>query len=356
MLCLTERESEERMMKVRAAMEEVINELTAEEEVKAVVEKEIGELAIKEEQTEIIRELRDLPPAHYIFKIENFSYLSNAKVESYESSDFEVGGYKWRLSLYPKGNKKVNDKNEHVSLYLVLAESNAVPMHKEINVHFKLFVYNQIQDKYLVVQDAKDKVRRFRGAKTEWGFDKLVSLNAFNDASNGYLVDDCCIFGAEIFVMERTSKGECVSIVKELANSYTYTWKIQKFSNCNQAGYTSPVFVIGGYKWSLTLYPNGYSEEKGKCLSMFLHLEDSKPFNSGQKLYTGFILRLRDQLFGVHREQKANNKFCTSANNWGVTKLIPLSDLNDASKGFILDDAVIVEVEITLMTVIKEFS
>ncbi|KAF2294675.1 hypothetical protein GH714_014854 [Hevea brasiliensis] len=300
------------MMKVRATMEEVINELTAEEEVKAVVEKEIGELAIKEEQTEIIRELRDLPPAHYIFKIENFSYLSNAKLESYESSDFEVGGHKWRLSLYPKGNKKGNDKNEHVSLYLVLAESNAFALHKEVNVYFKLFVYNQIQDKYLVVQDAKGKVRRFRGAKTEWGFDKLVSLSAFNDASNGYLVDDCCIFGAEIFVIERTTKD----------------W--------NQVGYTSQVFVIGGYKWSLTLYPNGYSEEKGKCLSMFLHLEDSKPFYSGQKLYTGFILRVRDQLFGVHREQKANNKFCTSANNWGFTKLIPLSDLNDASKGFYL--------------------
>lgn len=100
--------------------------------------------------------------------------------------------------------------------------------------------------------DAKEKIRRFRGAKTEWGFDKLVSLNAFNDASNGYLVDDCCVFGAEIFVIERTGKGECVSMVKELANSTTYTWKIQKFSDLNQECYTSQVFVIGGYKWYVT--------------------------------------------------------------------------------------------------------
>ncbi|KAF2294674.1 hypothetical protein GH714_014832 [Hevea brasiliensis] len=335
-------------------MEEVINELTA-KEVKAVVEEEIGELAIKEEQTEIIRELRDLPPAHYIFKIENFSYLSNAKLESYESSDFEVGGHKWRLSLYPKGNKKGNDKNEHVSLYLVLAESNAFALHKEVNVYFKLFVYNQIQDKYLVVQDAKGKVRRFRGAKTEWGFDKLVSLSAFNDASNGYLVDDCCIFGAEIFVIERTTKGECVSIVKELANSNTYTWKIQKFSDWNQVGYTSQVFCYWWIQMEFDALSQWVFRRERQMLVHVFTLGGFKTFLSGQKLYTGFILRVRDQLFGVHREQKANNKFCTSANNWGFTKLIPLSDLNDASKGFILDNTVIVEVEITLMTVIKEF-
>ncbi|KAF2294679.1 hypothetical protein GH714_014993 [Hevea brasiliensis] len=208
-----------------------------------------------------------------------------------------------RLSLYPKGNKKADDKNEHVSLYLVLSKSNALPLHREVNVYFKLFVYNQILDKYLVVQDAKEKIRRFRGAKTKWGFDKLVSLNAFNEASNGYLVDDCCILGAEIFVIERTGK-----------------------------------------------------EEKGKCLSMFLQLEDSKPFDSGQKLYTEFILRVRDQLLGVHHEQKGNNKYCTSAINWGFRRLILLSDLNDASKGFILDNTVIIEVQIPLMTVVKDFS
>lgn len=49
----------------------------------------------KDDQTEITRSLRDLPPAHYIFKIENFSLLSNTKVDNFESSDFEVEGYKW---------------------------------------------------------------------------------------------------------------------------------------------------------------------------------------------------------------------------------------------------------------------
>ncbi|XP_065870074.1 MATH domain and coiled-coil domain-containing protein At3g58370-like [Euphorbia lathyris] len=97
--------------------------------------------------TEVKQELRDLPPAHYLFKIENFSLLSDAKVDSYESSDFEVAGYKWKLSVYPEGKKK-----GYISLYLILSESNSLPLHQEVNVSFKLFVYNQILDKYLAVQ------------------------------------------------------------------------------------------------------------------------------------------------------------------------------------------------------------
>lgn len=47
------------------------------------------------DQAENTRSIRDLPPAHYAFKIENFSLLSNTKVDSVESGDFEVDSYKW---------------------------------------------------------------------------------------------------------------------------------------------------------------------------------------------------------------------------------------------------------------------
>ena len=42
---------------------------------------------------------RDIPPAHYTLKIKSFSELSEivrkSGVDKYESSDFEVDGYKW---------------------------------------------------------------------------------------------------------------------------------------------------------------------------------------------------------------------------------------------------------------------
>ncbi|XP_012066140.1 TNF receptor-associated factor homolog 1a isoform X4 [Jatropha curcas] len=335
-------------MGVREVMEEVIAEFSDQEEVKTVMEEAISKLTIKEEQTDIIRVLRDRPPAHYLFKIENFSKLSDAKVENFQSSDFEVGGYKWRLSLYPEGNKKKNEDN-HLSLYLALSNSNGLPFHSSVNAFFKLFVYNQIQDKYLAVQDGKETERRFRGMKTEWGFDQFISRDAFNDASNGYLIDDCCVFGAEIYIMEEcTGKGECMSIVKELANN-TFTWNVQ--IELNRENYRSEVFDIGGHKWSLSLNLNGYGTARGKSLSVFLFSEDSDI-----KVDAEYILRVRDQLSEKHQEKKATHQFSTKSNNWGYSDLLPLRDLNDTSKGFIVGNTVIVEIQMLFMTVVKEFS
>lgn len=48
--------------------------------------------------------------------------------------------------------------------------------------------------------DAMGKERRFNGVKLEWGFDQFIPLEAFNDASNGYLVDDTCVFVAEVLI------------------------------------------------------------------------------------------------------------------------------------------------------------
>ena len=73
------------------------------------------------------------------------------------------------------------------------------------------------------------KERRFNGLKLEWRFDQFIPLKAFNDASNGYLVKDTCVFGAEVFVKERNIvKGECLSMEK-YAYSSKYVWKVENF-------------------------------------------------------------------------------------------------------------------------------
>jgi hypothetical protein len=66
--------------------------------------------------------------------------------------------------------------------------------------------------------ESDGSVKRFHEMKTEWGFDQLLSLETFNDASKGYLVKDCCVFGAEIFVIKPTRKWELHSMVKKPAN------------------------------------------------------------------------------------------------------------------------------------------
>lgn len=56
-----------------------------------------------------------------------------------------------RLSLYPNGCKDRNG-NGHISLYLRILETKTFSPNWEINVNFKLFVLDQIRDKYLTIQ------------------------------------------------------------------------------------------------------------------------------------------------------------------------------------------------------------
>ena len=131
---------------------------------------------------EITRSKGDAPPAHYTLKINSFSQLSERTQEGkHESFNFVVGGYKWyinlvcplnyiifwthiwklyncfsslydrKLLLYPNGNAKTNG-NDHISLYLALADTSAISHGSQIDVRLKFFVYDQIQDKYLTIQ------------------------------------------------------------------------------------------------------------------------------------------------------------------------------------------------------------
>ena len=86
--------------------------------------------------------------------------------------------------------------------------------------------------------------------KLEWGFDEFISLKSFKDGSNGYLVDDTCVFGAEVFVCrERTTgKGECLTMMKE-ALTYKHVWEINNFSQLTEKCHDSESFAAGNYQW-----------------------------------------------------------------------------------------------------------
>lgn len=82
---------------------------------------------------------------------------------------------------------------------------------------------------------------------TAWGFDELLSLDTLNDASNGYLVDDCCVFGAEVFVVKYNGQGECRSMIKDPMDNI-YTWNVAKLSSAGDVVH-SDQFVVGENTW-----------------------------------------------------------------------------------------------------------
>ncbi|KAK9083365.1 hypothetical protein Scep_029836 [Stephania cephalantha] len=298
---------------------------------------------------------RHAPPSHYIFKIQSFSSLMKNHIERYDSGDFESGGYKWKLSLFPYGNKKKSVK-DHISLYLVIADTSSLSFGWEVNVSFKLFLLDQIRDHYLTIEESGGRYRRFHGMKTELGFSHLIPHTTLNNPSNGYLVDDTCVFGAEVFVSKSTGiGGECLSMLKEAAK-FTYTWNIEKFSQLKEAYNASEPFIVGDYKWHVLLYPKG--DAKGKNhVSFYLVLADSSTLAPGLKVYVKNCVRIKNQSStSTTIEKEANNWFTKSAPSWGWPKTISLDTLNDQTKGFLIKDTCIVEAEVTVLGLVSTLS
>ncbi|PWA94172.1 TRAF-like protein [Artemisia annua] len=84
----------------------------------------------------------DPPSARFTWTIENFSRLTCKKLYS---DVFVVGGYKWRVLIFPKGNNV-----DHLSMYLDVADSTALPYGWSRYAQFSLAVVNQIHSKFIM--------------------------------------------------------------------------------------------------------------------------------------------------------------------------------------------------------------
>ncbi|XP_037495312.1 uncharacterized protein LOC105631610 [Jatropha curcas] len=300
----------------------------------------------------ISRSYTEASPAHYTLKIESFSQLSEALkktgVDKYESGVFDVGGYKWKLLMYPYGNTKKNGDG-HISLYLAMVETDAVLKGTQVDVTLKLSVYDHIREQYLSIEDGK--VKRYHSLKTEHGFDQLLPLATFNDSSNGYLVDDCCVFGVAVHVLKfAASKREKFKIIEEPENG-TYTWYIYNFSKLEPKENISRVFTVAGYNWNLSLYPKGVLTEWGRSLSLYLKLDPGSIGSPQKQVYVECKLLARDRWYGKHHERTVQKWFSESKSLWGFASFMLLSDLNNRSTGFLVNDTLVVEAKITKVSV-----
>ncbi|KAL5713528.1 hypothetical protein ACHQM5_015594 [Ranunculus cassubicifolius] len=304
------------------------------------------------ENLNVSRSIRDAPPAHYTFKIQSFSLISENLIEKYESNVFESGGYKWKLVLYPKGDEKMNVK-DHISLYIAISETDSFHTGREVYATFKLFLFDQVRDKYLTVEDEGKIVRRFHAAKTEWGFSQFIPLTTFNDPSNGYLLKNTCVFGAEVFVRNNTGQGECLSMVESPVIS-SYTWKVTEFSKLAQDSYYSDSITAGNHKWKISLYPKGDGVAvKNKFISLYVKFDDLK-LPSGKKVYAKFVLRIRDQIIGKNVQLQATCWFTDLA--WGWAKFMELSVVNDPKRGFLVKNTLIIEADVTILGFVDSFT
>jgi hypothetical protein len=96
--------------------------------------------------------------------------------------------------------------------------------------------------------DANGRLRRFHKLMTECGFARLLSHDTLNDSSNGYLVDDTCVFGVEVFVIKGTCRGEILSMVNQPQPNY-FTWRIDNYTTMKNGLNRSEQFTVEGLGW-----------------------------------------------------------------------------------------------------------
>ncbi|KAL3742683.1 hypothetical protein ACJRO7_018064 [Eucalyptus globulus] len=294
---------------------------------------------------------RALPPAHYSLKIEQFSLLANSSGDMYESGVFEAGGYKWSLTLYPHGDM-ANNGSGYISLYLSIKETNKLPPNWKVEVNYKLFVFDKNQDMYLIRQDADGTIRSFYEWNTQRGFPQFLSLETFEEPSNGYLMGDTCIFGAEVLVIKSTGKWESLTMIKVPPNK-TFTWKIQNFSKLDKSSYHSDAITIGESKWKLNVYPKGKGASKGKSLSIFLGLIGVQHLPPYRKIYRECNLRVLDQLNDKHEEITSRMWVSALESGKGLNNFMSLEDVHKPLNGFLYNDVLIVEVQFQVVSAIK---
>ncbi|KAH8488347.1 hypothetical protein H0E87_024134 [Populus deltoides] len=162
-------------------------------------------------------------------------------------------------------------------------------------------------------------------------------------------------FGAEIFVIKPTGKWELLSMVKKPANG-SLTWKIEDFSKLDESSYLSKAFTAGGRSWRIKVYPKGNGDGKGNSLSVFLELVDGGKLPPKKTVWAEYKLRVLDQRHDNHVEKTTSRWLTSSDHKRGFHKFMPLGDLREVSKGYVLNDTLIVEAEILTLSVSKLFS
>nr|XP_008359952.1 MATH domain and coiled-coil domain-containing protein At3g58210-like [Malus domestica] len=210
-----------------------------------------------------------------------------------------------------------------------------------------------INQRNLKLEDTNDrniKQKCFHGAMLDAGIDKLISLKEFTDASNGYLVNDDCVVGAEVFVCKekRAAKAEFLSM-SYYSFTYKHVWNVENFSKLDAILDSEP-FTVGNKKWKIVLHPKGDSNGKGTHISLFLALADPETLPPRSKTCVEFSLRI---VYRMNRKtnhcQKATNQwFDASSPSWGWSHFIALDTFSKAGKGDFVKDTCLVEAEVTV--------
>ncbi|KAI6673919.1 hypothetical protein NL676_001825, partial [Syzygium grande] len=100
------------------------------------------------------------------------------------------------IVVYPKGNN-----TDHLSLYLDIPDSAALPDGWTRKAKFSLSVIDQIND---VLSIRKERQHYFTAKRSDWGSKNFIPLTTLHDPTRGFLANDSLVVKAEVCVLTVT--------------------------------------------------------------------------------------------------------------------------------------------------------
>ncbi|KAG6732656.1 hypothetical protein I3842_01G189000 [Carya illinoinensis] len=123
----------------------------------------------------------------HTWKIENFSQINKRELRG---NQFEVGGYKWYILIYPQGCDVCN----HLSLFLCVANHDKLLPGWSHFAQFTIAVVNKDSKK----SKYSDTLHRFWKKEHDWGWKKFMELSKVSD---GFIDADTLIIKAQVQVI-----------------------------------------------------------------------------------------------------------------------------------------------------------
>ncbi|XP_044483132.1 ubiquitin C-terminal hydrolase 12-like isoform X3 [Mangifera indica] len=132
--------------------------------------------------------------------------------------------------------------------------------------------------------------------------------------------------------------------------SSRFTWRIDNFSRLNTKKHYSEIFIVGGYKWRVLIFPKGNNVDH---LSMYLDVADSGSLPYGWNRYAQFSLAVINQIHTKYSVRKdTQHQFTARESDWGFTSFMPLGELYDPNRGYLVNDTLLVEAEVIVRRVV----
>ncbi|XP_034693537.1 ubiquitin carboxyl-terminal hydrolase 12 isoform X3 [Vitis riparia] len=154
--------------------------------------------------------------------------------------------------------------------------------------------------------------------------------------------------------MEVVAQADASSAVEnqpvEDPQTSRFTWTIENFSRLNTKKHYSEIFVVGGFKWRVLIFPKGNNVDH---LSMYLDVADSATLPYGWSRYAQFSLSVVNQIHNKYSIRKdTQHQFNARESDWGFTSFMPLSDLYDPGRGYLVNDTCIIEAEVAVRKIL----